>query len=152
MPHLTAHSFAKLFTKAKLPSWTETCCCFPMKGLQSTGDQILPLLNGYKRNSDTCVTFLSFTTSRESAKHLSPVKTFDLPALRTATAFSFSAQNNPHLQIKDGLLEKKKWRHSRNHHLMGENNRYGPGSGQTPPALCKCHRFHHQQLLSTWKQ
>lgn len=39
-------SFAELFTKAKLPSWTETCCCFPMKGLQSTGDQILPLLNG----------------------------------------------------------------------------------------------------------
>lgn len=63
MPHLTACSFGKLFRKAKLPSWTEIFAAgFPWKSCRELGIKSCHFSTAYKRNSDICVTFLSFTT------------------------------------------------------------------------------------------
>lgn len=95
----------------------------------------------------------SFHLQQRICKASPSLHTFDLPAGRAATAFSLLSTKK-HLQIKGCMvfLWQKKWIHSRNHHLLGEGNRYVPSSArssETPPAHCKGHQFCYQQLPST---
>lgn len=85
--------------KATVLNW-DICYYFSWKSCRDFGIKPCHFSTAYKRNSDVCSTFLSFTTRRKSAQLL-PLYTFDLPTCRTTTAHvPFSAQK--HLSIWKG--------------------------------------------------